>query len=59
MVSDKTLARQAPPPTICRSGPEAAAVETWVRRSFVDRYEDTLSEPLPQELVLLVAKLFH
>jgi len=59
MVFDKTLARQALPSTICRSGPEAAAVETWVRRSFIDRYEDTLAEPLPQELVLLVAKLFH
>jgi len=59
MVSDKTLAHQAPPPTIRRSGPEAAAMETWVRRSFIDRFETTLAEPLPQELVLLVAKLFH
>jgi hypothetical protein len=59
MVSDKTMARQAPPATISRSGPEAAAVETWVRRSFIDRFETALSEPLPQELVLLVAKLFH
>jgi hypothetical protein len=59
MVFDKTLARQAPPSTICRSGPEAAAVETWVRRSFNDRFDATLSEPLPQELVLLVAKMFH
>jgi hypothetical protein len=59
MMSDANRARQAAPPSAGRSDPEAAAVETWLRRSFTERFESTLSEPMPQELVLLVARLFH
>jgi hypothetical protein len=59
MVSDKNMASQCPPPAICRIGPEAAAVDLWLHRGLVDRFDVALSEQLPQELVLLVARLFH
>jgi hypothetical protein len=39
-----------------RTGPEATAVDAWVRQSLGDRFDNTLAEALPGEMAALVAQ---
>jgi hypothetical protein len=59
MVPEKDKTHQPPANAICRTGPEIGAVECWLRLDFARRFESTITEPLPADLVVLAARLFH
>jgi hypothetical protein len=35
------------------------AVEVWLRGGFKDRYEAAITEPVPDELIILATRLCH
>jgi hypothetical protein len=39
-----------------RSGPEAKAIDMWVRQALSDRFDETLVETLPGELTTLALR---
>jgi hypothetical protein len=59
MVPEKDKAHQPPAYANRRTGPETGAVERWLRLDLAARFESTISEPLPEDLVVLAARLFH
>jgi hypothetical protein len=59
MVPEKDMAHQPPAYAVCRTGPETGAVEVWLRLDLAQKFERTISEPLPADLVVLAARLFH
>jgi hypothetical protein len=59
MVSEKDMTGQASAPGHRRFGEEAGALDVWLHREVAQRFAAALSEPVPAELVLLAAKLFH
>jgi hypothetical protein len=59
MVPEKDKAHQPPDYAACRTGPETGAVEAWLRLDFARQFERTISEKLPEDLVVLAARLFH
>ena len=43
-------------PARLRSGPEARAVEAWLRQSLTRRFDETLLEMVPEDLAALVSR---
>ncbi len=39
-----------------RSGPETNALDTWLRQALGQRFDETLTENLPQELSALASR---
>ena len=39
-----------------RPGPEAKALDMWMQRSLGERFNDTLTDGMPDELAALVAR---
>jgi hypothetical protein len=39
-----------------RSGPDAKAVEVWLRKSLGERFDETLAETVPGDLASLVSR---
>jgi hypothetical protein len=51
------MAFQTQAPCVNRAGAETRAVEAWLRQSLGQRFDDTLYEPLPNDLLALLGDL--
>jgi len=56
MSSESDMAFQTQARCVSRAGTEAGAVEVWLRQGLSQRFDGTLSEPLPSELLALLGE---
>jgi len=56
MSSESDMAFQTQAGCVSRAGTEAGAVEVWLRQGLSQRFDGTLSEPLPSELLALLGE---